>query len=126
MNTTANGEILKFMNVEPVLNSFTKKWSYNDGVFFSTSNEDKEKVFIDMCNYAKYSTDWTWLIQVVEKIKFFCSNEDFLNSLKTEQIRDCLRLEIYIENEFRKSTLEKEKVYNACIKFISWFNENKK
>ena len=70
----------------------------------------------------KYHLDWNWLMQVVEKIE----------SLKFSVLigkNNCV-----IEQTFGKESLNLglikgkdkiEAVYNACLEFIKWYNENK-
>ena len=64
----------------------------------------------------KFNSDWNWLIEVVEKI------ERLENNLKNEtreeftQFQKVLSLPIYTKIEA---------VYNACVEFIKWYNENK-
>lgn len=56
----------------------------------------------------KYHKDWSWLMPVVKKtanIKGFFDVENDLN---------CLRIHADIEN-----------VYNACVSFIKYYNQNK-
>ena len=68
----------------------------------------------------KYHLDWNWLMEVVEKIRSIDNKakEDF----KTKLLH-------YKRNNwtiFDLSILEgKEYVYNACLEFIKWYNENK-
>ena len=70
----------------------------------------------------KYHLDWNWLMEVVEKIE----------SLKFSVLigkNNCV-----IEQTFGKESLNLglikgkdkiEAVYNACVTFIEWYNENK-
>ena len=79
----------------------------------------------------RYHSDWNWIMQVVEKIE--------------KELEDEFRIVIY-EDEcyiYRKTGNEKlllefvpitekietskiEAVYNACVEFVEWYNENKK
>lgn len=110
MNTTEKNKlILEFMGVEPVYNSYAERWQWSDGVFFSTSNQDKGKTLQDMANYAKYSTSWDWLLPVVEK---------------TANIKGFFNVENDLAN--MKITAKIENVYNACVSFIQWYNQQPK
>ena len=58
----------------------------------------------------RYNTDWNWLIEVVDKC-----------SLKAEELNvDSLfraELWMFVTNDITA-------VYNSCIDFIKWYNEN--
>jgi len=68
----------------------------------------------------RFDTDWNWLMEVVDKINnynnIFSINENkviITNNEKNEVIL------IVISGSM------KEAVYNACIQFIQWYNQNK-
>ena len=68
----------------------------------------------------KYHSDWNWLMEVVEKIRSIDNKakEDFRTKLLHYQRNN--------KTLFNLSILEgKEYVYNACLEFIKWYNENK-
>jgi hypothetical protein len=61
-----------------------------------------------------FDTDWNWLMQVVEKI-----------------IKDFYKLNpcpIYLKMNIEKQLIatDKEGIYNACIEFVKWYNEQNK
>ena len=56
-----------------------------------------------------YHADWNWLMEVVEKIEKVGEKE----------------LKFSVEFEKVKLSSNIESVYNACIEFIKWYNENK-
>jgi hypothetical protein len=56
-----------------------------------------------------YHSDWNRIMEVVEKIKQIGVEE----------------LKFSIEFERAILTLNKKTIYNACIWFIKWYNENK-
>lgn len=63
-----------------------------------------------------YHKDWNWLMKVVEKIE---SLEDNLKNETKEdfkQFQKILSLPVYTKIEV---------VYNSCVNFIKWYNENK-
>lgn len=55
----------------------------------------------------KYHSDWNWLMEVVEKIKSLVCESEFTN-----------RIGLKLNN------LNKDAVYNACVEFIKWYNQN--
>jgi hypothetical protein len=58
----------------------------------------------------KYHSDWNWLMEVVEKIF-----KDFYN------LNPCpIGLKMKIEGHLVKAN--KDEVYNACVEFIKWYN----
>ena len=70
----------------------------------------------------KFHKDWNWLMQVVEKIE--CC--DFIFSIHHEVANifngECNELTY---NETTQARTKIEAVYNACVEFIKWYNENK-
>lgn len=74
----------------------------------------------------QYHENWNELMEVVEKIKKVSNEDDFLESLSTHNSRLNIELENQLESCFRKSYLSIEAVYNACVEFIKWYNEQKK
>lgn len=62
--------------------------------------------------------DWNWLMEVVEKI--FKTAEDENIEYKTE----CSELLQVVKDAFYAP--QKENVYNCCLDFINWYNEQKK
>ena len=106
MTTENNKIIAEFMGMKE--NSFTEAFKNVDNKFLFPSE-------------LVYHSDWNWLMEVVEKIRGIdqTAKEDFK-----------IRLLHYQRNKktvFDLSILEgKEYVYNACIEFIKWYNEQNK
>ena len=73
--------------------------------------------FIDA---LKYHEDWNWLMQVVEKIESL--------GYRIEIVKHICR--IYLSNKetiiISENTPKIEAVYNACVEFIKWYNEQNK
>ena len=68
----------------------------------------------------KYHSDWNWLMEVVEKIESI----GFTFETKKNWARITRKGEnIILRWEEDKTKIEA--VYNACIEFIKWYNENK-
>ena len=74
----------------------------------------------------KFHKDWNWLMEVVEKIEGL---EKGKYSLITQQ-KSCLLWdndkgeELEDFNSSFKAETKIEAVYNACVEFIKWYNEN--
>ena len=72
----------------------------------------------------KYHLDWNWLMQVVEKIESILPDD----SIITIEYKNCF---IPVLDDEEPFTIEGggktkiEAVYNACLEFIKWYNENK-
>ena len=74
-------------------------------------------------NDLKYHSDWNWLMEVVEKIE----SEGFSIEMNRQEEGDyqCL---ITKGNDIKFQTFSSmkiEAVYNACVEFIKWYNEQK-
>lgn len=123
MNTTKSNELLaEFLGFEKV------KFLDNSYVFIIPDNlshneyknltlENDEEVVAWSAEHLLFHKDWNWLMQVVGKI------ENLENSLKNEtneefkQFQKILSLPIYTKIEA---------VYNACVEFVKWYNQNEK
>jgi hypothetical protein len=110
MNTENNKIIAEFMKY--IKHTQTKSYLTKDGYF-----HDKD---------LKFHSDWNWLMEVVEKIE----------SIKIETYK--VRVDIYFNccqinpthweqliSIYGNKETKIEAVYNACIEFIKWYNENK-
>ena len=113
MNTESNKIIAEFMGVFDKILSTGNIHSWSDAPFYYTTEDSKEKVMDNISKYAKYQSDWNWLMEVVEKIL-----KDFY------KLNPCpIGLKMEIEKQL--IAVDKEKVYKACVEFIKWYNENK-
>lgn len=68
----------------------------------------------------KFDTDWNWLMEVVEKIE----SKGFNFEIK----RNWARISRKGENIVLRWEEDRNKidaVYNACVEFIKWYNQNK-
>ena len=71
----------------------------------------------------EFHSDWNWLMEVVEKIENY---NEFTNVLFAPQ--GC-SIDCYTENGFSFSNdcdTKIEAVYNACVEFVKWYNEQNK
>ena len=81
---------------------------------------------IDFKDVKNYHSDWNWLMEVVKKIE---ETEIENNILMLESIGNEAKF-IYDDGcRFLNSNIGETKieaVYNACIEFIKWYNEQNK
>ena len=78
-----------------------------------------EHLKVDKSENLPFHNDWNWLMQVVEKIESI----GFTFETKKNWARITRKGEnIILRWEEDKTKIEA--VYNACIEFIKWYNEN--
>ena len=96
--------------------------------------------FDEEINDLKYHNDWNWLMEVVEKIESLGYwTEICYSNLGTKtregkitwcEITKENHLDLFKDDCFTKIVRtegsKKEAVYNACIEFIKWYNEQNK
>ena len=87
--------------------------------------ETSNKIIAEFMNWSDTGNkgiQWNWLMEVVEKIE--CC--DFIFSIHHEVANifngECNELTY---NETTQARTKIEAVYNACVEFIKWYNENK-
>lgn len=89
---------------------------HSNVIEFKTENKSIVKSF----KYGDllYSSDWNWLMEVVEKIEVLGYSSTIIGNL-------C----IIARPNFKSIRVEQETkieaVYNACLDFIKWYNEQK-
>ena len=121
-NITENNQLIaEFMGVFDKILSTGNIHSWSDAPFYYTTEDTREKVIKNISKYSKYSKDWNWLMQVVNKIENM--GNDVLITSNYVQItynegENFINLEL-------KGNIMLEAVYNACVEFIKWYNENK-
>ena len=76
---------------------------------------------IDFKDVKNYHSDWNWLMEVVEKIE---ETADWSLELLTTDKKEYQML-IPLSNTNVIVETKIEAVYNACIEFIKWYNEQK-
>ena len=82
-----------------------------------------EKNRYDRIEFLSYNSDWNWLMEVVEKIESILPDD----SIITIEYKNCF---IPVLDDEEPFTIEGggktkiEAVYNACLEFIKWYNEN--
>ena len=99
-----NKLIAEFMEFELQTNP-NERW-FNQWFTKETLN----KPYNSRVEILHFDTDWNWLMEVVEKIKQVGKEE----------------LKFSIDFELAILTTNKETIYNACVEFIKWYNEQNK
>jgi hypothetical protein len=114
MNTTENNKLIaEFMGWKlghPEL--LELRWSDE---WFDGRDKKTTKGFLH------FDTDWNWLMEVVEKIESLCSNRGFEISARFVHIR--VNNNLTISSGVKDNRIEA--VYNVCIEFIKWYNQQK-
>jgi len=83
------------------------------------NDEDKQDYLNDI---VKFDSDWNWLMSVVEKIENY-------NDSATLFIIEDERCHVNTQNGFEIDSVghtKIEAVYNACVEFVKWYNEQNK
>ena len=107
--TQENNKIIaEFMGVKPRLIS-PDVYGYSDSPFFSCIHDTPEKVIESISKYAKYHSDWNWLMPVIAKCRIESNEEDSYWEAIYYSLAD----------------LDIDNVYTAVVSFIEWYNANK-
>jgi len=121
MNTENNKLIAEFMGLKPKC-EMDGIYSFSDMPFFSIRENDIDKVIEGIAKYSKYHSDWNWLMKVVEKIESILPNDEVVK-IEYKDCRIAFGDEIYVsENAGTKI----QAVYNACVEFVKWQNQQQK
>ena len=116
-----NKLIAEFMGLKPKMES-PDVYVFNDMPYFSVRENNPEDVMNAIVKYSKYDSDWNWLMPVVEKIESL-GNDILITSNYIQITYDKGEKFITIELE---GNIKIFAVYNACIEFIKWYNEQNK
>lgn len=111
-----NGKIIccEFMGLKPVLESIDGTYAWSDQPWFSTRNATYERTMNDIVNYAKYDSDWNWLMGVAGKINDLVGDDPKLLYMHNLRI---------IENALR--LVDIDAVFLAVVEFIQFYNKSK-
>ena len=110
MTTENNKIIAEFMGFIPITENNLLADNFNV--------KEEEKLMV--IEFTKYHSDWNWLMQVVEKIE----THGFTFDIKKNW--SCItRKGEKIIIRWEEDNNKIEAVYNACVEFIKWYNENK-
>ena len=125
-----NKLIAEFMGVFNNIRETEDIYSWNDAPFFYTIENSEKKVIENISKYVKYLYSWDWLMPVVYKIEDLGYRVTIdthyviieLNNIYVEE--DDTEDDILVEGDMRKIRIHF--VYEACVKFIKWYNEQNK
>ena len=113
MTTENNKIIAEFMGFKLQDNPnerFFNRWLINSNAYGGRYNF--EEFYFDV--------DWNWLMEVVENI-------ESLEGIGVDFYKGCIDVyneEVNLIRINRKGLTKIEAVYNACVEFIKWYNEN--
>ncbi len=125
MNTTENNKIIaEFLGWSKKINKEEEEIPfYNLPIKFRNPNGIKEYIPIEG---FIFESDWNWLMEVVEKIESLGGAVCIGNG-------NCVMIIFYLTDVMGESYSKTreligetkiEAVYNACVEFIKWYNEN--
>lgn len=113
MTTENNKIIAEFMELKTIAEQDFLDYNY----------EESEKDTLYILESLKYNTDWNQLIQVIEKVESL----DYVFAIHNETVNVFNgQNNIKYYNEYFEYKTKIESVYNACVEFIKWYNEQKK
>ena len=69
-----------------------------------------------------FHSDWNWLMQVVEKIEDLGYSLEINKQEENDYQCNIVKSNNIIHSHYNISKIEA--VYNACIEFVKWYNEN--
>jgi len=110
-NLENNKLIADFMNVQPI--QYDEHYQWSDGVYFSISGVEKDKVLQHIYEYVKYVSSWDWIMPVVVK----CFN------ILEETEQDSGDLEYKLNDALLETNIER--LYKTVIEIINYYNKNK-
>ena len=109
MNTIENNKLIaEFLSVEN---------PYHKGHYICPNGIATEP------KYMRFDSDWNWLMEVIEKIENLETNRfDFQINQWNSRIFDHENTEFIVDLNANSKI---ESVYNACVEFIKWYNQQK-
>ena len=124
-NITENNQLIaEFMGVFDKILSTGNIHSWSDAPFYYTTEDTREKVIKNISKYSKYSKDWNWLMQVIEKIENLSKEgETYMLSITKFSARITYKGSRIVDLPIDNTKIEA--VYNACVEFIKWYNKQK-
>ena len=109
MTTENNKIIVEFM-----------EWDILNDMTYSKATKGK---WIEL-DKLKFHSNWNWLMEVVEKIESLGYWTELLGGCHQEfRIGKINQIKEFINKD---GSDKKEAVYNTCLEFIKWYNEQNK
>ncbi len=131
MTTTDKNRIIaQFMGLRPKLES-PDVYSFSDSPWFVTRGSDPEKIMDDIANYAKYHSDWNWLMEVINRIEGIWIESETSQDTATVLI-DGSFCQIYTNGTYINEIInidgqkKIEAVHEAVYQFVVWNNQQVK
>jgi hypothetical protein len=130
MNTENNKLLAEFMGVFDNIRETEDIYSWNDAPFFYTTENSKEKVIENISNYVKYFYSWDSIMPVVYKIEELGYEVTIytyyviigLDNIYSEE--EETGEHILVEGSERNTRIHF--LYDACVQFVKWYNEQNK
>ncbi len=134
MITDNNKLLAEFLGWENHLKNkgITKVYINNEEYIQDWEYFDVEKNILITPIEMKFHTDWNWLMQVVEKIETISLNEEnysFYFGISTQGVLIMSKTKTGYPTQIvdiEKTGTKLKAVYNACIEFVKWYNEQNK
>jgi hypothetical protein len=130
MNIENNIILNEFVGLRPKLES-PDVYTFAKMPFFSCRHYTPEEVIKSIAEYTKYDQDWNLIMDVVKKIQLLDivhdNTRNYDNVFKEWQ---CTFSPSYKTHDFgyivgKSKNSEIEAVYNACVEFVKWYNQQK-
>lgn len=123
-----NKLIAEFMGLKPKMES-PDVYVFSDMPYFSVRENNPEDVMNAIVKYSKYDSDWSWLMEVVEKIESLPTMKDngnFFFEIHQDSVTvfNSTCMDIIIEVIGQESRINN--TYQAVIEFIQWYNKQNK
>lgn len=127
--TEKNKAILRFMGIRPRMDG-PDRYSWSDTPFYTTIGDDPETVMERMANYAKYHSDWSWLMRAVERVEslsyakgryFFLYKSSAFVQFKVDR----MNIDPFPKWGTGGGNL-KGAIYEAVYQFVVWHNQQQK
>lgn len=129
-----NRIIAQFMGLRPKLES-PDVYSFSDSPWFVTRGNDPEKIMDNIANYAKYHSDWNWLMGCIVKIEMTTIAEIY-GEIEEKEISATISVSIegnfcqimsngaYLNEIVNIDAQTKiEAVHEAVYQFVVWYNQ---
>jgi|LakMenE18May11ns_1017448.scaffolds.fasta_scaffold9792514_3 hypothetical protein len=128
MNTENNKIIAEFMGLE-LEETLSGKFVYARNEFNNPNKENDCQTNFYEANELCFHSDWNWLMEVVDKIESlgYISNQD--SRICEGSLKPIYYFRIFIKHYkgqnvgYSKANTGIEAVYNACVEFIKWYND---